>query len=363
MNHDSSNKTGRVLTLTAPRELELVQRELPAVGPDSIRLGSIASAISHGTELNLYRGTSPFDTMRFDEELRTFVPADASTAYPLEMGYEMVSTVLEVGDEVTGFVVGDLVQSRTPHQDQAVVEPEKLRVDGRPLVVLPTQDGLERGLFVSLSSVALQAVHDARVKLGDQVAVFGMGVIGLLVVQLARLNGARTVVAVDPVASRRELAERLGATHSVDPTGDLPGLEIKQRLTGRGVDAAIETSGSSAGIHGAVAATAIRGRVVTVGFYRGGAANLRLGEEWHHNAPVMVSSMSGWGCPLPDHPRWDPERLTQTAVDLLFEGALDVEPLLGNDIDFDDAPSAYARLDTDPAGALKTIIRYPGQVG
>ena len=94
---------------------------------------------------------------------------------------------------------------------------------------------MERWLFVSLGAVALVAAHDARIKLGDHVAVIGLGAIGLLLVQMARLAGARRVTAVDPVAPRRELALELGADEALDPreAPDGTGAAIK-REAGRG---------------------------------------------------------------------------------------------------------------------------------
>ena len=82
------------------------------------------------------------------------------------------------------------------------------------------------------------------------------------------------------------------------------------------------------------------GTVVTVGFYQGGAPELRLGEEWHHNRLEMVSSMGAWGAPRRHYPAWDRPRVMKTVVDMLATGQLDVEPFPARRFAFDDAIAA-----------------------
>ena len=86
-------------------------------------------------------------------------------------------------------------------------------------------------------------MHDASLKLGDRIAIFGLGTFGLLTVQLARMQGAGWIAASDPIADRRAFAERLGADLVLDPTATDVGLELR-RLDGVGVDVAVEFSGS-----------------------------------------------------------------------------------------------------------------------
>ena len=139
-------------------------------------------------------------------------------------------------------------------------------------------------MFISLAAVALQAVHDAELKLGDAVSVHGLGAIGLLVVQMCTLEGIQNVIAIDPDPRRRELASRFGATHVLDAAAERSlGLRVRDLNGGHGMDVAIEVSGSDRGLQGALAAAGLSGTVVGAGFYQGGAANLRLGEEFHHN--------------------------------------------------------------------------------
>ncbi|HEY8455605.1 MAG TPA: zinc-binding dehydrogenase [Actinopolymorphaceae bacterium] len=345
------------LVLTAPRVVEFVESESRPLRAGEVRLRSLISGISHGTEMNLYRGTAPFATQRFDLDLRVFVPATTSKQ-PVSLGYDMVGEVVEVGPDVDGVEVGDILHTGQPHQDESIIRLDEGE-DFYPPCKLPRQD-VHRGVFTSLASVALQAIHDARIKVGDAVVVFGGGVIGQLVCQLAAMNGAGRVVLVEPHADRRRIARQLGTSAALDPTAtDMPvGYEVKKLLGDRGADIAIETSGTYSGLHSAIASVGVGGTVVAAGYYQGGGLDLRLGEEWHHNRPTLVSSMGVWGCPHRDHPLWHRRRMMETVVDLIYSDRLVVEPLLTETIPFRRAPEAYKRLDDDPGSALKIALSY-----
>ena len=144
------------------------------------------------------------------------------------------------------------------------------------------------GVFARIGAIALNAVHDAA-QVGDVVAVFGQGVPGLLVTQLLGLAGA-SVIAVDAIPRRLELARRFGADHVVDFTVDQPAELIKDLTSGRGADVSIEISGSYRALHEAIRATAYNSRVVVSGFPQGEAVGLFLGEEFHHNRIAVVCS-------------------------------------------------------------------------
>jgi threonine dehydrogenase-like Zn-dependent dehydrogenase len=171
----------RQLVVTAPRTLAYRPVEPQELGPTQVRLRTVASAISHGTELHLYRGTAPFASRSFDPDTRVFTDDADTTGYPMPLGYELVGEVVERGPQVDEVAIGDLVHAAVPHADEAVVDlahPDPLRYPAQPL-----PDGMppETGLFTALTCVALFATHDAAIKLGDRVVVSGLGVIGLLV--------------------------------------------------------------------------------------------------------------------------------------------------------------------------------------
>jgi len=346
----------RELLLSGPRAIELAPFDEPPLAPDQIRAEAIVSGVSHGTELALYRGVSPFDGKRFDTDLRVFI-ADAGTeTYPMRLGYEWIGIVREAGAAVDALDVGDLVHLALPHREtQTVTIGEE---PGAPWTRLPPRIDPERAALLQSATIALQSIHDARVKLGDTVAVFGLGAFGLLAVQLARLSGAAWIAGVDPIPSRRKLGQGLGADAVLDPSACDAGREIKTGTGGSGVDVAIELSGRYAALHQAMRSARLAGSVVAAGFYTGSAGDdLLLGEEWHHNRLTLVGSMSGWGAPHRE-PGWDRRRLRATALDLLVSGRLEVDKLVTHRIPFARAADAYELIDAKPEETIRVLLTY-----
>ncbi len=342
----------RELWLTAPRTMEFRSYEDAPLKPGQVRLRSLLTGIKSGTETALYRGTTPFVTHNLNSKTRLFVPREpGSSFFPLRPGSWGVGEVVEVGEGVTGFREGDRVHGPLHHRPTQAVNSESLF----PLGSLSPETALQfdPALF------ALAMVHDAEVKVGDHVALFGMGAIGLLAVQVARLQGARTVIAVDRLEDRLTLARKYGADLTLNPNSGDTALAIKEATGGKGVDVAIEISGSTHALNEAIRCVHLAGLVVAGAYYQGEGAGLRLGEEWHHNRPTMRSSMAVWGCPHRSAPMWDEARLMETALHLLETGRLNVEGLLTHRFPYDRTPEAYDQVDRHPEQTLKAAIEYP----
>src|ERR1044072_7078179 len=112
----------RNLLLEGPRTLALAEAEHRPLRPGEARVRTLRRGISHGTELTLYRGTSPFGDRVFDRDLRAFVPAAHNGAFPQRLGYELVAEVTEVAGDVAGLAVGDVVHAGAPHGEEAVLD-------------------------------------------------------------------------------------------------------------------------------------------------------------------------------------------------------------------------------------------------
>ncbi|MEA3439569.1 MAG: zinc-binding alcohol dehydrogenase [Chloroflexota bacterium] len=345
------------LKLNAPRELAFVPYDDPPLQSGEVRAQAIISGISHGTELNLFTGNSPFVEQEFDHELRLFVPRSEPLSGSILLGYEWIGEVMDIAPDVSRFRVGDRVHLPYRHRQTHTFHENTVTLLSR---VAPLPDGFssEQGIFLALAGVALQAIHDAHIKLGDYVVVFGMGVIGLLAVQLAKLNGASWVAAVDPLKSRRELALRFAADAAFDPVEEDAAYAIKASTPYHGADIAIEFSGSYRALNDAIRVVKMGGTVVSGGFYRGGGTPLKLGAEWHHNRVTLLSSMGVWGCPHRDHPTWDRERIHQAAIRMLAAGQLKTDGLVTHRIPFEEAADAYQLIESTPEDAIKVILTY-----
>ncbi|MBE2267221.1 MAG: zinc-binding dehydrogenase [Anaerolinea sp.] len=323
--------------------------------PNEVRLRTLFSGISAGTELTYWRGTNPYLTRRWDADRRLFVDDAAPTfGYPvLNLGYEEVGEVIEVGSGVTDIPVGAHLFGTWGHRTHHVAPVDYVR----PRLMPPGLDPL-CGIFSHLGAIALNGVHDAAISLGDTVAIFGMGALGQIVTQMAKRSGAK-VIAVDLLDSRLEMAQRSGADITLNAGEGSTAERIKALTNNMGADVCIEVSGSTLALNEAIRAAAYSARVVAMGFFQGEAKGLTLGAEFHHNRINLVcSQISGVS---PEHSyRWTKLRLWQTAIRLQAEGVLDLRSLVTHRAPFEQAESLYRLIDERPNEVLLGVLEFGG---
>jgi threonine dehydrogenase-like Zn-dependent dehydrogenase len=343
------------LIVRTPKEIDFVEYQDSEPTLAEVLVQTTISGIKHGTEINMYRGTLPFANELWDPTLRLFrSPGDDELIppfYPHTLGSWAAGVVLKVGPDVRTFQPGDLVHGEWKHRQTAI---KKETV----LYRIPETVDDETMVFTDPARFALAAIHDAEIKLGDRVAVFGLGAIGMLTLQMARLDGAAQVIAVDPIPERLELACQLGADLAINPTDEDAGMIIKQVTGGRGVDVALEVSGAYASLQQAIRGVHKEGLVVTASYYGDRTMPLDLAREWHHNRITLRSSMPVWDCSHRNHPMWDLDRLERVAISLLEEKKLDVKPLIGARIPFESAAEAYDLIDQSAGDKIKIILTY-----
>jgi len=327
--------------LNQPRRVELRHEAVPDVGPNDVRVAAIASAISHGTEMLVFRGQVP-DGLELDlPTLR------GSFAFPIKYGYASVGRVVETGAEVSDLAIGDTVFVHHPHQSTYVVPAE---------MPIRLPDGLdpEVGVFLANVETATNIVLDAAPRLGERVAVFGQGVVGLLITQLLRRTGVSLIMVVDPIAQRRELASQLGADVALAPedvaAGNIHGLSEEH-----GVDLAIEASGNAAALDQALGAVTFGGTVVVCSWYGTKPVPLMLGGAFHRRRLRMVSSqVSTIDAAL--QPRWTHARRLALARDLLPR--LDLSVLISHRFPVQHAAEAFALVDQHPEQTVQVVLTY-----
>jgi len=320
------------------RSVELRTETLAETGADEVRVRAVLSAISHGTEMLVYRG-------EVDADLALDLPSlVGGFGFPLKYGYASVGRAVAVGRDVAGVREGDLVFALHPHQDEYVVRQSLVHR-------LPDRTAPEQGVFLANLETAINVVLDAKPRLGEVVAVFGQGVVGLLVTQLLRRSGAR-VVAVEPSALRRSFAERCGAEAAIVP-GD---ASLLRSLTGgRGADVAIDASGNPSALQEAIECVAPEGTVVVCSWYGEKPVALDLGGRFHRGRVRLISSQVGRIDPSLA-PRWDRERRLELATALL--GELILAELITHRIPFARAAEAYALVDHWDAETIQVVLDY-----
>ncbi len=250
--------------------------------------------------------------------------------------------------------VGDFLHLPAPHQQSHTFSLEtlsKLGIDNP----MPGEISVDDAMFIASISIALQAIHDAKIKVGDSITIYGMGVLGQIALQLAVLNGASRIDVIDPIEKRRMLALKHGATNAYDPTVMDVELALKSEDKYQGADTAIEFSGNHLALHNAIRSVRMGGFVVAAGFYQKGATKLCLGEEWLHNKVSMVASMRRWGNTHRDFPLWDRTRLRETSISLLRDNKLNVKDMISHRFNYFDADKAYELL-LNPSNDLMRIV-------
>jgi 2-desacetyl-2-hydroxyethyl bacteriochlorophyllide A dehydrogenase len=316
-----------------PRQVELREEALPELAAHEVRVDAIASAISHGTEMLVFRGQVPAG---MDLDLPTL---RGSFAFPIKYGYASVGRVTATGAAVTRLRAQDLVFAYHPHQAAYVVAetaPVKLPLELDPYV----------GVFLANVETAINVVLDAAPRLGERVVVFGQGVVGQLITQLLRRTGAAEVVVVDPIEARRALASRVGATSAYDS-----GEAIDQRE----FDLAIEASGSANALDQALASVVFGGTVVVCSWYGTKPVPLTLGGPFHRRRLRIVSSQVGSVDPSLQ-PRWSRQRRLALACDLLPR--LELLPLISHRFPVECAAEAYELVDRHAEQTVQVVFTY-----
>jgi threonine dehydrogenase-like Zn-dependent dehydrogenase len=348
---------GRVVRFESPRNVTVVEEKDEELAPSEVRIATLFSGISAGTEMSYYRGTNPYLGKRWDPGQRLFrqVGDDAgaaSVSYPVDgKGYEEVGVIVEVGAEAGDVAPGEIVWGKWGHRSLAVKSAEYARQRRLPVGTNPIL-----GVFSQVGAIALNVVLDADIHVGETVAVFGLGVPGQIVGQLARLNGGE-VIAVDPNGSRLKTARSLGASHTLNAGDGLVSERIRELTGGRGADVALEVTGSYGALHEAVRSVSYSARVVAAGFFQGEATGLALGEEFHHNRIDLKCSQISGVSPQLSY-RWNEERLQRTVMGLATSGRLELEQLVTDVLPVERAAEAFDLLDRSRERVLQMVLQF-----
>ena len=279
---------------------------------------------------------------------------------PVPLGYCNVGTVVEIGRGVLGFVVGDRVVSNGKHAEVVCV-PHTL------CAKVPENVSDERAAFTVLAAIGLQGIRLAAPTLGECVVVTGLGLIGLLTVQLLRAQGCR-VMGIDLDPRRVELARQYGAEAVVNPSVGEDALAAAQAFSrGRGVDAVLITASttSSEPVSQAARMCRKRGRIVLVGVT---GLELSRADFYEKELSFQVSCSYGPGRYDPayeegghDYPigfvRWTEQRNFEAVLDMLAAGTLDVAPLISHRFPLEQAVKAYDLLASDEP-SLGILLEY-----
>ena len=340
--------TARALYFTAPSQVSVREEPLPPPAPGQVLVQTIVSAISPGTELLIYRGQAPTD-IPLDE---TITALAGTFAFPLRYGYAAVGRVIAVGSAAEEAWQGRLIFAFQPHASHFL---------GLPEALLPVPDTLspEEAAFLPNMETAVNFLMDGHPVIGEQVVVFGQGVVGLLTTALLARFPLSRLVTLDHFPWRRERSLALGAHLSLDANAPdaLARLQdgLREGHPDTGADLTYELSGNPAALDHAIAVTGFSGRIVIGSWYGRKRADLNLGGRFHRSRLRLISSQVStlapeWGG------RWTKRRRLQVAWDMLQQ--LRPAPLITHRFPMAQAGEAYALLDQHPEAALQVLLTY-----
>ncbi|MGD2175307.1 MAG: zinc-binding alcohol dehydrogenase [Candidatus Brocadiaceae bacterium] len=339
------------LRAVEPGKVEFSDYELPELGADEVRVETEFAAAKHGTEMAMLKGYAAARGP-WNRKLALHEKAEASESgwWSFAVGNMFVGRVTEVGSGVSDPAVGERVLAYGPFREMQTVAASACRV-------MPEGLSWKAAVCLDPADFAMAALRDGNVRVGDAVAVFGMGAIGLMVVQMARTCGAHPVIAVEPLENRRQAAEACGAHLALDPAACDAGKEIKLATEKRGADVVIEYSGNVQALQDALRAVAFGGNVVAGAFPSPYPAGLDLGAEAHLNIPNVIFSRA---CSEPnrDHPRWDEGRIYATCWRMICAGELRGEHIITPVVPFRESADAYGQIAESPGTNIKLGVEF-----
>ena len=369
MSASAGRRTVRSIGIPAPGRAEVVSYEEDPPEDGQVRVDTLCTGLSAGTELTLLKGTNPYLHSSWDAARGVFRTGAPSRSYPVQAtGYMEVARVVE--SRSGRLAEGDVVATTYGHRTGHVLDPTAV-----PVTVLPPSLDPLLGVYVAqmgpicanglLHAAADVAGPTAALELADgvrdrRVLVTGAGVVGLLTGLFARAHGAAEVAVADPDPQRLAAAEALGLSPVLDDGEESVWQWCVERWQSGpadvGADVVFQCRGQAAVLATAMRSVRVQGTVVDLAFYQGGAPELRLGEEFHHKGLRLQCAQIG-RVPRGLAGTWDRARLSAATLDLLTDHGSAVRQHLVTDVvPFEEGPALMTALAERRRTALQAVF-------
>ena len=359
------------------KHIVVAEAPVPALSPKHVLINPVYSLISSGTETaslhdeGLIKGVAEnpsqlrkvWDGFKAMGPVSTIAEVRAKFQEYAALGYAGAGFVLDRHPTVTEVIPGD----RVAYGGEGTGHGETILASQNLIVRVPDEVPFKHACFTTLGSIALNSIRISEVGVGDVVAVIGLGLVGQLVTQLARLQGAR-VIGIDLRSDRVDLARKLGMDHGLDG-GAQVSEQVRVITNGLGADCVIvaAASKSSTPCQMALDICRDRGRIVIVGAVE---LNFPWQEMYLKEIKLLMSRAYGPGSYDPeyeihghDYPisyvRWTEKRNMEEFLRLAAEGRVDLQSLITHEFALEDAPNAYQTVKDPASNSLGVLLRYP----
>jgi len=321
---------GKRITFTAKGKVEILEFTQEKPGAGQVLVENMRSAISPGTELS-----------------RLYDYHAAPKPFPQNTGYLSSGRVIEVGEGVKNFKVGDIVLAGFGHLSF-------LNVDPASLVLIPKGVSLEEAVLSKLSTVSLFGIRHGGIRLGDSVLIMGLGLIGQFAQMLARLDGAIPVVGVDLSERRLDIARQTGLKHALNPTDKNFVDKLKEIVPGGVFNVTIDSTGTPNVVAGLFERTAECGTVVVLG-----GVHKKVELDLYNIFQKRNLKMVGASSATPFHWPYNEGNVERKKIlDLVADGRFCVKPLITHVVPVEEAPEMYRMLHEEKDKGMGVIFKW-----
>jgi 2-desacetyl-2-hydroxyethyl bacteriochlorophyllide A dehydrogenase len=331
----------------------IVEEEMPKAGPGELVVEATVSGISSGTEMMLYRGTYPNFKLKKWPNWRE---------YPVRPGYELAGKVVEVGPSASGSGSASSMDSLQPSAPVVMGDTSEFKVGDRVICLgshqqyakvpatlaakIPDNVTDEQATFAILGTTTMHSTRRLMLEYGSTVAVIGLGVVGNLALQHAKLAGAATTIGLDLDAGRLELARKAGADHVVDVGREDPVKAVLRCTRGMGADAVVEASGGADTVQ--LAIDLMRdGGVIELLAWRNEASFI-FGDLYFKEGKLIATRAIGPDPGLPyAYVRWASDQSLRLAMRMVGDGRLKADFFRPSRFPYAEIANVYKLIDTD----------------
>lgn len=319
------------IVFTEINKAELLTYDVEELQDDGVRVKLAVSTISAGTEKANIIGDPSVNG-----------PVAPSVKFPRKTGYSATGTVLEIGKNVNDLKVGDrVIVSWGTHSSISTIQ-------RRRITKIPYDDiSFNQAALVHIATFPMAAIRKCKLEMGESAMVMGLGILGQFAIRMLRAAGATPIIAVDPVAKRREDAIRGGADYAFDPFEEGFAEKVK-KVTGGGVAVAIEVTGQGAGLDETLDCMARYGRVALLGCTRNKEFHIDYYRKIHCPGITLIGAHT-MARPLQEsHHGWFTEKDDIKAIlDMMHYGRLTLDDLTTEINSPADCGEVYTRLIND----------------
>ncbi|MBN4075814.1 MAG: oxidoreductase [SAR86 cluster bacterium] len=331
----------RRLWFIEPKVIEIREHELSPLASDEVLVRTVASGISAGTEMLVYRGQLPQD-VPLDASIKAFQGLDGS--YPLPYGYACVGVIEALGSALNKAIKTKKVFAFQPHASHFICKLDQL-------IFLPDGMSDETGTFLANMETAVNFLIDGAAQKHENVAIIGVGIVGQLLNSLLNQYPLNKITVIDTIKARRDLAAQEKLTFSFTPDArEVIAVDIDEKF-----DLIFELSGNPEVLNLAIELSGFAGRIIVGSWYGNKSASINLGGAFHRNRLKIISSQVS--TISPEHAlEWTKAKRLKKALALLTE--LDAEKYITHRFPLSQADKAYQLLDREPDKTLQIILTY-----